>query len=452
MKQFGGLKLKHPEKKGFAPVYEMLNHGEISLLTGDSLKGFMITLNVPKEHSEYSGINGTRFTKEVTSFILKLAVITPTNDEKLEDYVKGTEIIAKHSESKESYFEEAKLQQTIWKRSIAGGRPEICPSIANFSLFDNTDSIDFLIFLKSKAPPPNLEVAIDYLLRQVTNPLWSIGVITMPTIKNSVQFWDFVQDHPLRHQITTRINKKNMELVTDAYAHVTAQIVSLFMDIGVIHFDLHMGNALIYQLNGVKSVIIDFGRASDITNLHEDEYFSGNPGLEKKKELIKSKKLYYKEFFDLTDGSEKDKSAFIIRVLDTIADIDFEKNHTPSNGYQMDWYENYEHYKNAPAKAFTILKGLMIDPRGISGMPASRLATFEKDGNLVDFNPTLSPTHHPTRPLDNFIVKFPPPHTPPRTPPRTPSTHRSRANIPPLSIYPGRNMGGTKKNKSKRLR
>jgi hypothetical protein len=436
----------------------------------------MITLNVPEAHSEYSGINGIRFTKVVSSFILKLAVITPVGDEELEDYYKGSEKIEKSSESKESYFEEAKLQQTIWKRSIAGGRPELCPSVANFSLFDNTDSTDFLIFLRSKVTTPELGVAIDYLLRQIVNPDWSIGVIVMPTIRDSVQFWDFVQDHKplydkktLRNRTILKVNEKNMEAVTDAYAYVTAQIVSLFIDIGVVHFDLHMGNSLIYESDGIKSVIIDFGRASDITIQREDEYFpmvlgvTGEPEVPGKTTLFREKNDYYKEFFTLAEaGSEKDKRDFIIRVLDTVADIGFKKNrahraYSKSNAYQMDWYEDYDKFEKAPLKAFEILKELIDPSNGKKGMPATTLYDFEKKGNLVNFK----------KPLDEFIVKFPPPRTPsPRTPrtPRTPSPRTPRRTLPPLSIYPGRNMGffnsirtvfgigGTKKKKYKKTR
>ena len=147
-KQRGGLKLKDSSKKGFKAVYDMINSpsGSLNLLTYKSLKGFMIFLNVSSSDSEYLTLNGGQFTKPVTSFILKFAVITPNNDEALPDY-KG---VQKSSESKESYFEEAKLQQSIWKSSISGGRPEICPAVANFCLFNNDNSKGLLQFLQGK--------------------------------------------------------------------------------------------------------------------------------------------------------------------------------------------------------------------------------------------------------------------------------------------------------------
>ena len=87
-KQFGGLKLKNSSKTGFKAVYDMINSssGTVNLLTYKSLKGFMFILNVSAGDSEYLTLNGTQFTKPVTSFILKFAVITPRNDESLDGY------------------------------------------------------------------------------------------------------------------------------------------------------------------------------------------------------------------------------------------------------------------------------------------------------------------------------------------------------------------------------
>ena len=91
-KQFGGLKLKNSSKTGFKTgfkaVYDMINSpsGTVNLLTYKSLKGFMFVLNVSEADSEYLTLNGTQFTKLVTSFILKFAVITPHNDESLDIY------------------------------------------------------------------------------------------------------------------------------------------------------------------------------------------------------------------------------------------------------------------------------------------------------------------------------------------------------------------------------
>ena len=87
-KQYGGLKKKYPEKRGFKPVFDMINSPSavITLLTYKSLKGFMICLDVSEEDSEYLTLSGSKFIKPVTSFILKFAVIAQENDTSLPVY------------------------------------------------------------------------------------------------------------------------------------------------------------------------------------------------------------------------------------------------------------------------------------------------------------------------------------------------------------------------------
>jgi hypothetical protein len=153
MKQNGGLKLKNPQKYigkiEFTPIMDMINNPSsvLDVLTYKSLKGFMITLDISPEETEYLGLDiYYKFTKPITSFILKFAVITENNDEELPIYRN----INKSSESERSFHDEAKLQQNIWRKSISGGRPEVCPPVANFSLFDNTNSNELCCEFKSK--------------------------------------------------------------------------------------------------------------------------------------------------------------------------------------------------------------------------------------------------------------------------------------------------------------
>ena len=70
----------------------------------------------------------------------KFVIVTDIPSRDLKDY-NG---VHKSSESRESFFNEAKLQQYIWKESITFGRPAICPSVANLSMFTREDlHLDF---------------------------------------------------------------------------------------------------------------------------------------------------------------------------------------------------------------------------------------------------------------------------------------------------------------------
>lgn len=305
MNQKGGLKLKDPTKTGFKAVYDMINSSScvLKLMTYQSLKGFIITLDVDPSDSEYLNVdmNG-RFTDPVTSFLFKIAVITPRNDTELEPFVgpKGTR--NKSSESADSYFEEAKLQNTIWKKSIAGGRPEICPPIANFSLFDNNNSKKLLEFLYSKSNNDDTRAVFQYLIK-VNNTVKngkrnnSIGVIIMPKVQSMTL--DRITQMNIHQQGSDEgkpLDEISKEKLDNAYACVTAQTVRLFIDIGVIHFDLHDDNSLISNSN---CVLIDFGRASFTLSEEDDDYF--NVG--EKEEMKQKKEEFYNKFFEISQAT-----------------------------------------------------------------------------------------------------------------------------------------------------
>ena len=386
--QLGGLKLKNPSKGGFKAVYDMMNSssGKLKLLTYNSLKGFMFILDVSDDHSEYFTLNESlsKFDKPVTSFILKFAVITPKNDESLDIY----RHIKKSSESIESYFDEAKLQQQIWKNSIMGKRPEICPPVANFCVFDNINSKELMIFLQSKTTDTTTQDVFNYLFNCVNkSPTNEIGVIVMPRVENSTTLGDFID--------TSKPEDTEM-----AYAYVTAQIARLFINIGVIHFDLHPGNALIYVTgdnNDIKSIIIDFGRASNIMTDNDDDYLK----ISEKKTIIQKKEDFFNRLFSLnTDAPNKEKKKLILDILNYIASIDLKKNqelypYSNPASYQMDWYINYPKDNLVPVTTFNILK--QITTTEGSGMLPATIRQYERQGFLIDFSKDVS----------NFIVPFP---------------------------------------------
>ena len=65
----------------------------------------------------------------------------------------------------------------------------------------------------------------------------------------------------------------------------------MFVDIGVVHFDLHKNNILVYyseETRQFKVLLIDFGRASDITNEKNDRYLN-----EFDKSLLSMRREYF---------------------------------------------------------------------------------------------------------------------------------------------------------------
>ena len=358
--QTGGLKLINIEKRGFTPVYDMAvkDSSIVSLLTASSLKGFMFNLIVDESNSEYLTLNGTQFTSVVTKFILKFVVITGNPNFYLGDY-NG---VRKSSESINTFFEEAKLQQHIWKKSITGGGPAICPSVANLSMFNWINSARLLSFFFHKTDArPDTSEAFRFIFNKSNKETRGIGVLVMPTITQSTTLGRFVNLPDNSHfygKAITDVEK------SEAVSNVFAQIVRLFIEIGVIHFDLHRGNALIYltpELE-IKSSLIDFG------------------------------------------------------VLDYIARADFTVNNeryykNDGVGYQMRWYANYVNSVPLMARAFDILQTMMpvnvdstdTQPIDIMETQPETLKSYETDGYLVNFDSAEG--------LSSFIVPYPGPAT-----------------------------------------
>jgi hypothetical protein len=306
--QKGGVRLKDTSLTGFEPIQQMLNspNAKLKVLTASSLKGFMLTLDVQPGNSKYLTQTKTdkNFKTEATSFILKYVVITDSGqklsyynyffvgmdvevlrlknkkyeyekaivtgvspdapgvkvvmvDVKYEDGTMDTGVsvgndkvrgFKKASETDESFYNEAILQQDIWESSVQGNKEAICPPVANFSMFDHQSSIDLLTQqLQSKSNQNNN--ILNYLLNEVNkSQTYKIGILTMPKIK-SITLYDFLDN-----------NYRNVSLIEYMYSSAIARLVRLFVDsTKTFHFDLHGGNVLV--MDSGECIIIDFGNA-----------------------------------------------------------------------------------------------------------------------------------------------------------------------------------------------
>ena len=451
--QKGGLKLKDASKKGFQPIYDMIQKPGSSLMLYKyhSLKGFMVILTVPKEGSEYLAFSGTRFQEPVTSYILKIVVTSDINDTRLPIFLTNIE---KASESVASFTEEAKLQQYIWKSSIIGGRPAICPSIANLSLFDHTNSKYLLDFLLNQGPkiikkgtnPIDANDAFLYLYNTISkNPSYGMGILSMSTVEQSETLEDFL-NLPIGSDFYGIPMTEEMK--KQAYANVLAEIIRLFIMIGVIHFDLHVQNSLIFlsQDNEIKCKIIDFGRASDINKGRDDGYLTM---LEKQPIKLEQKK-WYDILFSSDELTNIEKLQYIDDVMKYLAHWDSEKNHAlfpqlPPNEFVMNWYAKMPtQYKNAVyVNAYNILK-TESSTQGTNAA-ATTIKKYETEGHLINFDN-----------ISDFIVPspwIPPPSSPPPPPPITAAPIQPKKILNPFfkpKPPPPPSTGGRKTKKYKK--
>jgi hypothetical protein len=332
-------------------IRNMLNSpsSTIEMLTCGSAKGFMFEMTVDPGHSEFSNPGGER----ITSFIVKLAVTSQQNDEELDDYVPvnhGTPV-GKSTESAESYFQEAKLQQDVWMTTVAGSRLPISPPIVSFSLFDNENGKNFLTFLNYKVKKPKSVHTVKYLRRVLQNLDYGLGMIIMSKVLHSDTFENFL-DLPRNGRNLFQGVQVTDQVVSEVYAKLISKIVRLYIEVGVIHFDLHLKNALIYRQRGnsLDAYIIDYGRASDVKdNATTNEYLgpSEKPQLHKRSEALHANVLDLCHPGKRAPPTPQEKIKFISDVIDPLRQLEHTKsqqlygdqNSYPYGRYQFDWME-----------------------------------------------------------------------------------------------------------------
>jgi hypothetical protein len=378
MSKVGGLKLKNALLVDFQPILNMMNKGQITLLTAASLKGFMFKLDVNKEDSEYFDLGaGGRFNSPVVSFILKFT-LTAGNDDSLPrfEFVKSSgerTTIKKSCESNDSFFAEALLQQKIWETNILGGRQSICPSVANLALFQNASALQLLSWMSTldlTNDEGQSRQVVNYLLTQLQKRVYGIGVITMPTIQGSSTLGSFCRTNPTQKD--------------DAKISVVIQIMLLFLQ-NVIHLDLHMGNSLVFMKGeDIHTRIIDFGRAATF-----DEY---SPLNFEKNELLKRMFALPGRLKSGVAAAQLESGQNIIRrILTTIADTEHRitqanYNIDDKSRYQMIWIEPDFIREGDDNLLLKVYNGLVESYKSKGTLSVTTIKKYKSQGILIDLD------------------------------------------------------------------
>lgn len=284
--QYGGMKRKNypsptsgtkKPKEMMRAIQDMIASpgATLEVLTCGSLKGFMFTLTVQPEHSEFlkQGPGGGKFIVPETEFIIKFCIASdneygitaykfPPTSKKPEDKV------SKETESVDGFFEEAKLQQSIWRNSVGAGKEPLCPPVAAFQILQHARVTGFLSAFRTfgLCTAPKSEFTVKYLVKEISKyPTFHLGILLMPKIPLSQTMGMFVDPLPVGHP--DRLYMKSMLL---------AKVIRLFIEGKSIHFDLHPGNGMVFQRpdGSLGTILIDFGRASNLRNPSGDAYLT----------------------------------------------------------------------------------------------------------------------------------------------------------------------------------
>jgi hypothetical protein len=271
-KREGGMKKKYTEKEGITPILDMIQNGNVTLISNSSLYSVVLNINVDEENSQYLDKDFTgKFVIPVTDCVLKLVIGNANKYETDLNYLlmgekKSTEIIG-------NIKKEADTQQTVWMKSSLGGRSPICPPIADVIIIDKNKSDErwFLNLLKSRSSERRFSKILDSLfsvmrkLRSEGNHIYLTAIVMPLRTRESKPstFYDIFSSRTL------------VPHFVDYVSDLLAKIIRLFQECSIVHMDLHNNNALacIDYYGLPYASIIDFGRSSDFSNNTDDDYF-----------------------------------------------------------------------------------------------------------------------------------------------------------------------------------
>jgi hypothetical protein len=350
-------------------VYNMLNTNQLNYIDNNSKYGVIFSLNLSPADDITNPFLDLETNEKVHSFIIKLAVIkehnedyVPIDEDELDEIVsldeykvtEGREERTKYYSNLGSLFYEANVQQYVWAKSFSEGNDPLCPPVVDIILISseniNKVSGNEMInkFYDEYVIKPSNENKGVYSFK--------LGLIIMPMVANATTLLEWVnkQNKVIGEKSTQEENEEENEdeeedeLIDkctpekiEVYSTVISQILRLFLNIGVIHFDLHADNILVYnvgtQQNPIyKTKIIDFAISSIITNssddaylTHSDKYRSVNYRKNRLIELPKS----------LSKTCNNNKITFVTYVLEVliIKNIDVYEKIFVGNDPQLQW-------------------------------------------------------------------------------------------------------------------
>lgn len=317
--------------KLFNDISKMIfsKQNELKILSYDSLSGFIYLLKLPHTKNNNSNIqfydinnHNSRFNIPVHEFIIKISVLSSRDSTSLKQFMNCD----KMTMSPNTFHDEAKFQQKAWIESIIGGRDAICPSIANFTLLQQNDALHFFGLLnkyKHTNTKSTEHLLNNYLINimntkhyipsskhnnKIVDDKIGIGFIIMSLKNNATVFENEI------FKLKKNINNNKYSLIM-TYAMVISNLLRLSLEMKIFHIDFHDRNVLFYNdklTNEKKSIIIDFGRASDIKNIYEhDEYFT----ISEKKSILKQLELFYDQLFTLDIVNNDDYNYKIIHDI-----------------------------------------------------------------------------------------------------------------------------------------
>ena len=347
LQQHGGLKVKEAVSSittsSFDLIRRMLSSpgAKIELFSFDSLIGFIFRLSVDLPHAQYLDIQKSKFQTPVTEYIMKLSVITDNSEAKIGTFLKEHK---KYSMTPQEFIDEAIFQQNVWLRGIQGGREPISPSVANVSLFTNKQAILLLHELQYYDYSSTNDLKNEFftfMFELFYKKKVSLGILTMALKPRARSMSSELK----RTNHLIQLQRLPNGALSEIYAMALSNILRLVLQMKIIHIDLHKHNILFYDspetVSAQKCILIDFGRASFLSDGKTDQYFQT---IQQKKQCL----LTIEKMFDTSlnhnlvyASNEMKQIQFIETVLNYIVKMHVILNSTSfdidKNNHQLSW-------------------------------------------------------------------------------------------------------------------
>ena len=300
--------------------------------------------------------------KVVVEYVAKLVITSNPSGNIGERYVDhldgGYKGYKKATETIEDLQKESDMQKEVYKLTSTKNYKE-CPAIASFNTYNNADGKAFIGRLRDLFDSNNSNIVVDsdeskrgidicdYLIDRLNSiSTRELAIILMnkvgagqanggtTTMKKYIKITDGDQF------IGQTIDKTHKNA---AYSCIIAAILRLFL-VGIIHYDLHLGNIMIYydRDGRIQCRILDFGNSGIFTSKKPNEFltfwqrnsltkvleetegdFKSNVDIKKQQKIILVRKI-----MDALEHSEREGNAM---VFDKYLEDD-------SNKCQMRWW------------------------------------------------------------------------------------------------------------------
>lgn len=345
---------KRPREESYTDkLFKILERTtRLELVSAFSLRGFVFRVT----------------TNQSESYIMKIVVLSPNSFDSSISLTKCTELVnslknqKKLTQKEELFKSESEIQNFIYNESKRGDRNPICPGVSYSVIYKCDISKDFLSLLDDTnkklhgtnknfslfsfnpfRKTPEIDSVIKCLLHYFTQNFiiqgekepyfFRLGIILMDEIPECVTFYEFIHDNNLQED-------KNL-----AYSNIYYQLIYLFLIIGVINFDMHRDNALVYRDRDIiKTLLIDFDWGDDLTYEEDSKYLISYEKRYINKIRTKLTEELNSIIFSYVESSPQSKINFIMKTMNILNIICWtsyrrDKNIKDKTIHKMDWFE-----------------------------------------------------------------------------------------------------------------